>query len=148
MKESIAIPVAHALHDPLSAFRLVEDQPLLAVRYDYLEFEKDDPPGPSVIERIWFDFEHGSLEISAEAADDTIEVAYLPRSSNRTLGSDVSREEPWQPLLGKRFGWGWVIVNQQGYCDGAMLSLGGIYPQMLLTVAASEIQIGTISKRS
>jgi hypothetical protein len=39
-----------------------------------------------------------------------------------------------------------VIVNQQGYCDGAMLSFDGIRPGVLLTVVASALKVSAINE--
>jgi hypothetical protein len=50
----------------------------------------------------------------------------------------------WKELLGKECGWTWVAINQQGYCDGVMLSFDGIVPTVLLHVIASSIEVFSI----
>jgi hypothetical protein len=48
-----------------------------------------------------------------------------------------------------QFGWGWITMNQQGYCDGLLLSFGKvIFPQLVLNVMASAIEVGKIAKDS
>jgi hypothetical protein len=144
VNESIAISVARALETQLAVFVAIGDQPLQAIRYDY--FEEDGRSNENMLERIWLDFQHGSLEISAEPDDDTVNIVYLAQRSDRASGIDATPADPWQPLIGKRFGWGWVIVNQQGYCDGAMLSFDGIRPGVLLTVVASALKVSAINE--
>ncbi|MGB9468286.1 MAG: DUF6334 family protein, partial [Candidatus Acidiferrum sp.] len=52
---------------------------------------------------------------------------------------DASESEPWGSFIGKPFGWGWIIINQQGYCDGILLRVSGITQVMFLNVVASSI---------
>jgi Family of unknown function (DUF6334) len=43
---------------------------------------------------------------------------------------------------------GYAVVNQQGYCDGLLLSFGDIRPKVLLQVMASSIEVKAISEVS
>ncbi len=53
---------------------------------------------------------------------------------------------PWKRLIGKECGWTWMALNQQGYCDSAMLSFEGIVPTVLLHAIASSIELFTIRR--
>jgi hypothetical protein len=85
------------------------------------------------------------LVFEANEDDDTLSVysksaaAFDSRGLSRKTDSRI-----WQPLVGKAFGWGWVTVNQQGYCDGALLSFNGLTPTVLLEVTASSITINGV----
>jgi hypothetical protein len=46
----------------------------------------------------------------------------------------------WREFVGQPFGWGWAVMNQQGYSDGVLLSFGGVTPQVLLEVIASSLK--------
>ena len=49
----------------------------------------------------------------------------------------------------KTFGWGWVAIDQQGYCDGLLLSFEAIvFPEIVLNVVASSIKVGAVTKIS
>jgi hypothetical protein len=93
-----------------------------------------------------------TLLFTANPDDDTISVRFgNPRSSNtnaRSLNttawtrSDARR--PWKSLIGAAFGWGWITINQQGYCDGVLLSFDGVLPTIMLCVIRSSITIRRI----
>ena len=62
---------------------------------------------------------------------------------------DVSSNEPWVNFIGKVFGWGWITLNQQGYCDGVLLSFEQVvFPEVALNVIASSIKVGVVTKVS
>lgn len=82
------------------------------------------------------------VAFEADENDDTIRVQIRERSEIRFPPATMSAA--WRPFIGKAFGWGWVAVNQQGYCDGVMLSFGGVRPEILLGVAASSIDVSRI----
>jgi hypothetical protein len=95
--------------------------------------------------RIILDFDPLSLVVSAATDDDTIDFeAVHTASSDKSGGIDASGLLPWKDFIGVPFGWGWVTVNQQGYCDGLMLSFGGILPQVVLNVVASSLRVGKV----
>jgi hypothetical protein len=60
--------------------------------------------------------------------------------------TDASQTPMWKPFIGKPLGWGYAVVNQQGYCDGLLLGFGDIRPSRLLQVFASSIDVRAISE--
>jgi len=88
---------------------------------------------------VILDFGQISLIIEARSEDDTVEIWTDQGSTVAKTGVDAGKSKPWSGLIGKPFGWGWVTINQQGYCDGVLLSFGGITPQIFLNVVASSI---------
>jgi hypothetical protein len=130
------IKAAEALAPMLDAFHLIHDKPLRAVRQVWTE---------GSLERLVLDFGPVSLVVTADENDDSIDIAAPVAAELRDGGVDASRLEPWKDFIGKLFSWGWVAVNQQGYCDGLLLSFGGIVPQLCLNVIASSIKVGTIT---
>ena len=62
MIQSIAVPVAEALHQALSVFHAVSQESLRAVRV-----END-------LERVIFDFDKGALVVEGNPDDDSIEI--------------------------------------------------------------------------
>lgn len=97
--------------------------------------------------KLVLNFGDKSLVFLAIADDDSLDISTertekRSRPGRRALGN----LEPWRSVIGKAFGWGWITVNQQGYCDGALLSFDGIEPGILLTVAASSIRIHRITQ--
>lgn len=135
MIQSIAVPVAEALHQALSVFHAVSQESLRAVRV-----END-------LERVIFDFDKGALVVEGNPDDDSIEIRLVSQGEFAGIQAvAASHLDPWAPFIGKPFGWGWITVNQQGYCDGLLLSFGGIDPQLLLTVAASALVVSTIMR--
>ena len=127
---------AEALALMLNTFRLVDEMPLRSVRQVWTE---------DSLERLAFDFDHISLVVAADGNDDSTEITTQDRADRDGGVGDASRFEPWNDLIGKPFGWGWVTVNKQGYCDGLLLSFDGIVPQVVLDVIASSIKVDTIS---
>jgi hypothetical protein len=94
--------------------------------------------------RVVLHFDQNFLIIEARTDDDTVEFWAEERSSFSNVGIDASQSNLWSRFIGKSFGWGWVTINQQGYCDGVLLSFGGITPQVILNVVASSINESTI----
>jgi hypothetical protein len=66
--------------------------------------------------------------------DDTIAISAPMDTFDSVTAENVLMKKPWSNLAGNRFGWGWATVNQQGYCDGIMLSFSGILPQISMTI--------------
>ena len=131
MRNDIGVAAARALEPVLLVFSEVEMQALVAV----WRFDVD-----GCFDRIVFEFASHGLTIAAEPGDDTVILSATP--FERKGGVDVS--ESWQDLIGAVFWWGWIAVNQQGYCDGVLLSFDGIDPQVLLNVIASSIVVRRI----
>jgi hypothetical protein len=129
---------AEALAPILSEFQSLSGQSLQAVWYLYDE---------GSLGELVLAFDQVQLRVVADENGDSIDIMVAKNfSTPPELGTpDGSRLDPWKDLMGKPFGWGWVTINQQGYCDGLLLSFGGIIPIVILTVAASSIKIGTIT---
>jgi len=121
----------------LSMFHSIGDRSLRAVWQVYTEGSMD---------KLVFDFGQISLIVAADENDDSIDIAVAgPNGPAPVGGVDGSQLPPWNNIVGKPFGWGWVTVNQQGYCDGLLLGFGGIVPQIALNAIASSIKVGVIS---
>lgn len=91
-------------------------------------------------------FGFSALIVRADPDDDTIEFSVSDSCDPNADGCVKADEtEPWRGFIGKRCGWVWVTINQQGYCDGILLSFEGIYPGVILNVIASSIKIGLIT---
>ena len=130
--------VGEALFSVLSEFHKIEDATLRAVRHVWTEDSLD---------RIILDFGSRCLVIAADQNDDTVDISVATTIEERCAGDDSSHSAAWASLLGKKFFWGWVTVNQQGYCDGVLLSFDGIKPQIFLNVIASSFNISSITDR-
>lgn len=128
--------VATALYPMLSRFQELGQQRLRAVWQIVDDTDLD---------RIIFDFDVRSLIVSAVHDNDTVNFEFADETNvDKSDGVEVSKLSPWKDFVGVSFGWGWVTVNQQGYCDGLLLSFGGIVPQIVLTVMASSIEVGRV----
>ncbi len=136
MTATSKIRAAEALRPTLDAFHPIHDKPLRAVWQVWTE---------GSLERVALDFGPVWLVVTADESDDSIDITALAAVDLREHGGvDASRLEPWKGFIGKPFGWGWVTVNQQGYCDGLLLSFGGIVPQLFLNVIASSIKLSAV----
>jgi hypothetical protein len=92
-------------------------------------------------------FEKRSLLIQVNPDDDTIRVT--AGDVMEAAGAeyvDLSSTAFWRDFTGQQFGWGWIVTNQEGNCDGAMLSFGGISPQVLLEVVASSLKMHRVGE--
>jgi hypothetical protein len=131
--------VGHALYPLLSGFQEIGDHALQTV------WQIEDDAG---LDCIILDFGIRLLVVFAAPDDDTIDFQFADPTSLPSDSIETSHLSPWKDFIGVGFGWGWVTVNQQGYCDGMLLSFGGIFPQVVLSVIASSIKIGQVSKVS
>jgi hypothetical protein len=131
------LKVAEALAPMLSAFQSIIGKPLQSVWQCGTEGSLD---------RVALDFDGASLVILADENDDSIDITLSEQTDQRNISDvDASDLDPWRGFVGMPFGWGWVTVNQQGYCDGVLLSFGGIFPQIALNVVASSIKVAAIT---
>jgi hypothetical protein len=91
------------------------------------------------IDRLVLVFTNKLLAFQVDEDDDTLSVQI---GDAKTLNGKFVRIRDgfWQHLVSKAFGWGWVTVNQQGYCDGALLSFDGLVPNVSIEVVASSIK--------
>ena len=136
MNGVIRTTTAKTLFPLLSIFHEVNGYALKSVSVETSE---------DLLTGIAFNFGSKSLIVNVNSDDDTVEfacidslqLAYPPEN-------DKSKASPWKEILGQEFGWGWVVINQQGYLDGIILSFGGITPQFLITAVASALKINDI----
>jgi hypothetical protein len=85
------------------------------------------------------------LRFTANPDDNTMMVRGEDASSLDTLGwTCLDCKEPWQSLIARSFGGGWVTINQQGSCDGVLLSFNGMQPTIMLGVVGSSLTINRI----
>jgi hypothetical protein len=90
-------------------------------------------------------FKSKLLSFVVNEDDDTLSVSCKKITTFDKRGlRQKNRSSTWRRFIGESFGWGWVTVNQQGYCDGALLSFDGITPDVCLEVAASSIEISNV----
>ena len=95
----------------------------------------------NTLDTIVLGFDKNTLIVEADAYDDTIVFRIVQNKVLNTAGwVDSGHSEPWRRFIGKVFGWGWIIINQQDALDGILLSFNGITPQVMLNVIASSIK--------
>jgi hypothetical protein len=94
------------------------------------------------LDKIILSFDTDSLMFEAQSEYDSIRISSVPKSHIvEILDSAVSASPTWSKFIGKRFGWGWIAINQQNVLDGVALSFNGIFPNVFLNVAASSIRV-------
>jgi hypothetical protein len=132
------VKTAEALAPVLSVFHSASGRALRSVWQRHTE---------GCLDRIVLNFDGAAFVILADENDDSIDVALLEDTNGRNMNElDASDLDPWRSFITRPLGWGWVTVNQQGYCDGLLLSFGGIFPQIALNVVASSIKVATITE--
>jgi len=95
-------------------------------------------------EEIVLALDGANLTFRADADADTLEsrfdaVEFLPSQDHRPLAGTA-----FDRVAGAELGWTWLAVNQQGYCDTALLSFAGIVPAVVVHVIASSIRVFSI----
>lgn len=135
---TVKTKTAEALFPVLSTFHSIGDQSLQTVWQRFTE---------GCVEQLVLDFGSTSLVVTVNKDDDSIELRNEHGTDTSDL-IDMTQSNPWKNFVGKAFGWGWVTINQQGYCDGLLLSFGEAVPQLVLNVAASSIKIGMVMQIS
>ena len=93
-----------------------------------------------------FQFSKEFLHVCANENNDTIDFK-VHRSHDLKGFCEETSSKNWESLIGKKFCWGWVAVNQQGFFDMVALSFGTIFPKIVLNVTGSSINIGEITFR-
>ncbi len=132
--------MSESLRQVLSTFQTIDDErgddesPLRNVWYI-----RND----SCLEQVVLQLGDMFLVVAANQDDDTV-ILSTALSFDTTTAENVSTSGTWHDLIGKSFGWGWATVNQQGYCDGIMLSFSGIEPKVCLNVIASSIKVAAV----
>jgi hypothetical protein len=136
METKTALAVGEALFTHFSALQELIGEPLRAVWHIASQ---------GCLDQVILDLGPIALVVSADP-DDSIDFRCMKTSDPvRTDSVDASHHQCWQSSIGVPFGWAWVTVNQQGYCDGLLLSFGDIVPQVVMNVIASEIRLRRIS---
>jgi hypothetical protein len=93
-------------------------------------------------EALALEFTTKTLLFTANPDDDTISVRSEDAPSvNTSAWTRLEAKKPWKSLIETEFGWGWVTINQQGYCDGILLSFAGLSPTIMLCVTGSSITV-------
>lgn len=90
----------------------------------------------------------GYLSFTADADWDTIDAQYLEGEFVPT--ADYSLAGPGSPLsryVGKKCGWTWIAINQQGYRDSVLISFEDLIPNVMLHVIGSSIKVFTIAQK-
>ena len=138
---SVSMQAAEALYPTLSVFHAAQGHPLKSVCQVLDE---------GSLQKLILDFGAVLLTVTANEDDDTVDLAAVSadQSTLKLDGQDISSLEPWTEFIGRSFGWGWLIMNQQGYIDGVLLSFSGLDPQLLMNVIASSIKISQIARLS
>jgi Family of unknown function (DUF6334) len=80
----------------------------------------------------------GDLTFFANADDDTLIWCDGQRD---TSGLDITGSEPWVDFLGKKLEFAWLMMNDQGYIDGALIGFDNFFPEIALNVVASTIKV-------
>ena len=129
---------AEALFPVLSIFHVASGEKLRAVWQYWAD---------TSLVRLELEFGSTALVLDADEDDDSISLsnssASVPIGFTR---HDVSKGLPWSGLVGRPFGWGWVTINPQGYCDGVLLSFDGLIPHVCVNVIASSIKVGAVAR--
>jgi hypothetical protein len=98
---------------------------------------------------IVLSFDNESIVFEAESEYDSVGINIVQRSQmDSLLASAIAAPPMWNKYVGQRFGWGWITINQQNVLDGVILSFNGIFPNLLLNVAASSIRVHEVSDAS
>jgi hypothetical protein len=92
-----------------------------------------------------FVWDHGASVLRADPDTDSLEIA--GHEEQYVLDAElqqISQQNPFTVYCGSKCIWTWTAVNQQGYCDSAMISFEGLIPSLLLHVIGSAIRVFTI----
>jgi len=93
-------------------------------------------------EALALQFKTKRLLFTANPDDDAISVRCEDTPLlNSSAWMRLDAKKPWKSLIGTVFGWGWITINQQGYCDGVLLSFDGLLPTIMLCVIGSSITV-------
>jgi hypothetical protein len=138
--KDVRTEIAMTLAPLMDGFHAVSGQILRAVWRTIVE---------GSVEKVVLDFDQLSLVIEADPDTDTVRL----RADNKANSHgghciNTSASETWGSVVGRSFGWGWITMNQQGYCDGVLLSFDGITPQIMLAVVASSLKESKIESLS
>jgi hypothetical protein len=135
--ENWKVGAAKALDPVLSEFLAADGLPLLRVLRAAAE---------QCVTRMLLDFGKTAISVEVDPNDDSLDISAGSEMVSKAKDfSDASDEYPWKEHIGKPFGWGWITINQQGYCDGLLVSFGDIRPQIMINAVASSIKIAALN---
>lgn len=78
---------------------------------------------------------------------DAISVTFEPIPDLEDA-DDLTTDPAWSRFIGKELFTGWLMQNQQGYADGALLSFDGVVPEVGLNVVAAAFEVLEIRQRA
>jgi len=134
MNSGMVTDQQHAL---LSEFHKIGTRVLRKVSYVWTD---------QCLDKIIFEFDEVSLLVEAEVEYDTIAVCCIGNDRLSDHSTAAGSTDLWNPFISKPFTWGWIMINQQNYLDGILLSFDTIMPNILLNVVASSIVVGLIQR--
>jgi hypothetical protein len=129
LMSSIKLRTAEALSPLLKLFCEIDGALLREVRQT-VENE--------MVIAVTLQFDSIFLSIRAVEDDDTVDISLM---KGHVQGDLLNDQQPWADKIGKPMGWNWVMVNQQGYLDGVLLSFGGVSPEIVITAVGSELKV-------
>jgi hypothetical protein len=91
---------------------------LLRILGVYAYPDEETPPGAKYEEYV-FQFEEGSVVVTAVPDDDTITVAV--GGATLPFVHELTGVEPWSRLIGCGVLWLWRMTNHRGYPDGCQI---------------------------
>ncbi|WP_047488080.1 DUF6334 family protein [Terriglobus sp. TAA 43] len=98
-------------------------------------------------EEILLAFGADALIFRCNEDSDAIAVTFetIPKLED---ADDLTTDPAWSCFIGKELSTGWLMQNQQGYGDGALLSFDGVVPEVGLNVVAAAFEVLEIRQRS
>jgi len=126
-----------ALHDEMQPFHQAQGRQLTAV------LSNDTGEG----EEILLAFGADALIFRCYEDSDTIAVTFEPIPDLEDA-DDLTTDPAWSRFIGKEFFCGWLMQNQQGYTDGALLSFDGVVPEIGLNVVAAAFEVLEVRQRT
>lgn len=100
-----------------------------------------------LVDQLFFVFGDRALRLAVDVDTDEVAATSVLIADARDLEEIDLVAEGWPPVLGANMSWGWTTTNHQGYADGILLSFEqGVMPQVVVVGAASQLEIGFVSK--
>ena len=98
-------------------------------------------------EEILLAFGAEGLVFHCNEDSDAITVTFEPLPELEDA-DDLTADPAWSRFIGKELSTGWLMQNQQGYADGALLSFDGVVPEIGLNVVAAAFEVLEIRQRA
>jgi hypothetical protein len=102
-----------------------DHEPVLTDMPRYVEYTDQgiDSSGRQMLFAVALHFNEGVLVIEVDPDDDTVSMRLSPVVDlvhwPHAVATDRSVERSWPLRLGANCRWRWLLMNQQGYQDGA-----------------------------